>query len=99
MKIKVFDVVGHIDCMQQSLAAAQLAALHSNKNIELIVVDDMPAGMPFSKEKPYIIHSNREMDLLPTLKQFTCKGKHQYKRVVTNNLVEWVCQCGRKTTD
>lgn len=28
-------------------------------------------------------------------KQFICKGKHQY----TDVNGEWVCQCGRKTTD
>jgi len=43
--------------------------------------------------------------MLPSLKgkQFVCKGKHQYhaKDVVENTVTirEWVCECGRKTTD
>lgn len=36
-------------------------------------------------------------------KQIVCKGKHKYysKDVLENNVTtrEWVCNCGRKTTD
>ncbi len=35
-------------------------------------------------------------------KQFICKGKHQYKEVITKNgnfhRSTWICQCGRKLT-
>lgn len=29
-------------------------------------------------------------------KPFACKGKHQYRQQITDNLSEWICQCGRK---
>jgi hypothetical protein len=36
---------------------------------------------------------------MPTEKGFVCTGKHQYQRTVKNNIVNWICECGRKTTD
>jgi len=36
-------------------------------------------------------------------RKFICKGKHQYKEVRHRHddtiIVEWICSCGRKTTD
>jgi hypothetical protein len=36
-------------------------------------------------------------------KYFVCNGIHEYRQVITQtdsgNRVDWVCQCGRKTTD
>ena len=36
-------------------------------------------------------------------KSFVCKGLHEYRKVETKEgsmiKVEWICQCGRKTTD
>lgn len=58
---------------------------------------------PFPKSEPYTIHT-----LSPKGgKQFICKGKHEYRKVERKEefengsivKVEWICQCGRKTTD
>lgn len=64
----------------------------------VIVENEQDNGLFFSESNPYII--NR----IPPIanyygKEFVCKGRHEYRRVVNDNLVEWVCQCGRKTTD
>jgi hypothetical protein len=29
-------------------------------------------------------------------KEWICKGKHQYTKQVENNIVNWICQCGKK---
>ncbi len=60
----------------------------------------------FSESIEVYPYRNPYHAILPSLteRQFVCKGKHQYqsKDVVLENNVkvrEWVCECGRKTTD
>ena len=49
--------------------------------------------------KPFVLHNPYPLKGYNEGREFICKGKHQYKKVVKENLVEWICQCGRKTTD
>jgi hypothetical protein len=49
----------------------------------------------FRKEAVYQYHASPMIKYANEEKKFICKGKHQY----TNINGEWICQCGRKTTD
>lgn len=101
MKMSNIAIVGNgVDAASVSAKLIEM----SRKNIEVITVDDaqnMIAARPLNAttNEPYIIHNTRMIaPYMPNRKEFICKGRHQYSRIVTGNLVEWVCQCGRKIT-
>jgi len=78
-------------------AALQERGLNDVKIITVDEAQEMLESTSFNpKNEPYIIHNHRMIEpYMPNQKEFICKGKHQYKEVNGN----WVCQCGRKTTD
>lgn len=53
------------------------------------------------KLNEYLIEA--QSNVQPYVKQFICKGKHQYRetRLKKGNMILsiWTCQCGRKTND
>lgn len=77
----------------------------STQNLEDVVIVtpdeaiEMKDSFTFNRNNdPYIIHAPTMLSY-PNQKYFICKGKHQYTKQVKDNLVSWVCQCGRKITD
>jgi len=57
-----------------------------------------PEDVKSSEENPFAVYDRYIYEALPLFvneKPFICKGKHEYRNVDG----QWICQCGRKTTD
>jgi glycerol-3-phosphate dehydrogenase len=63
-------------------------ALAKNNDVVIMTPEEAKEAVYQYHASPMIKYANEE-------KKFICKGKHQY----TNINGEWICQCGRKTTD
>lgn len=70
---------------QTTMATAELA--HATKELNDV----------FKQESFIISNPYKDLDIING-KQWVCKGKHQYRQVITDNISEWVCQCGKSLT-
>lgn len=85
---------------QNKTAIAEELAKQGHNDVIIMTPEEAKeyANEPFSefrKEAVYQYHAIPMLKYANEGKEFICKGKHQY----TNVNGEWVCQCGRKTTD
>jgi len=78
-------VIGH--GLEFSAGTSSLIKQVEEKGMELIVVDDL-----YNFGEPnHITKTKMEVPELYSQREFTCKGKHQYRE----NNGQWICQCGR----
>lgn len=70
---------------------------HHNLNDAIVIISQETNQLAFPQSEPFLLCNPYPIESMTG--DFVCKGKHQYKKVDKNNLVEWICQCGRKTTD
>jgi len=96
MDNKKILVIGH--GLEFSAGASSLIKQVEEKGMEVIMVNDLDNfGEPNPKyfdTEAFVDHFTKTKMEVPELysqREFTCKGKHQYRE----NNGQWICQCGR----
>jgi hypothetical protein len=92
-------VIGHIG-LNTAMVCSRLAEQGINDAI-IVAPDNAKETLKSLQADQFSepIRITAPLPFMPTEKGFVCTGKHQYKRVVTDKVVTWVCECGRKTND
>lgn len=97
--MKEKDRLGTIGIIDHSIIATAMSLVDKTK-AEVVVVDDGKDISSLASMKVKETQQLVEMLKYPGEKVFVCKGKHQYREVVTEdgNIIkgQWICQCGRK---